>query len=182
MSWVAGLVASLVLFVAALEHVWHPGTLPGALRTHALVPTVLVAPIAVSVVAVEAAFGTVGLWATLADRGSELAIGAAVAVASMYALFALYSFVVFIRRPDAPCGCSSWGERISLATVIRAAILSAGATLSAAGPASLEPSAFELVVGIPAVVGLAVVLWTLPGALAVPPGVPALDEHGRRLA
>ncbi|MCO5993543.1 MauE/DoxX family redox-associated membrane protein [Actinoallomurus rhizosphaericola] len=166
----AGTVA-LILLAGFAGHLLHPRVLPAALTAHRTVPGLLIWPVAVAVGALEGLFGAVTGYALLAGRPRALTVGAT-GSALLFAAYALYGLYVLRTRPgigSVPCGCSADDTPMSGWVAGRAAALAlASVTASAgAGSAAASHGVHVAIVALSSVT-FAVLLWSLPPAMADP--------------
>lgn len=141
-SWaVAGALAAL-LAAGAVKKALAPADFISIVRDYRIAPALLAPPIAISIIAVEAAFAfglLVGPWRPAAAIGAALlftAYGAAIGVNIMRG------------RTTIDCGCSfgSSGARLSPLLLVRNAILAAAALLAATPTTARSLGGFDLAV------------------------------------
>jgi hypothetical protein len=165
---------AFMLIVAGVGHLWHPHTMPAALRAQRLLPARLSGPVAAVTVAAELLIG--GSVAALALAAPSAAVAPLAAQSALYAAFAAFLWVVRRRRPGAPCGCFRPAEPVTWLVVARAAVLAgatAGALVPGAGLAALPAS-----LRLPCLAGgfvVAMAGWLLPALV----GPSALGRPGR---
>ncbi|MEV5748748.1 MauE/DoxX family redox-associated membrane protein [Actinoallomurus sp. NPDC052308] len=179
----AGTVA-LILLAGFAGHLLHPRVLPAALTAHRTVPAPLIWPVAVAVGALEGVLGAVTGYALLAGRPRALTLGAT-GSALLFVAYALYGLYVLRTRPSGrgrhgdrvagaenravPCGCSADDTPMSGWVAGRAAALALASVTASAGAGSAIAShgVHVALVGLSSVT-FAVLLWSLPTAMADP--------------
>jgi hypothetical protein len=149
--------AALLLIAAGVGHLRHRPELRAALTAQALLPRRLRIAVEALIPAAELAIGLavvaslmlpaagsvplIGPAAATA-RAASLAGPALIAQTVLYGGFAGYLWVVYRRRPTAPCGCFASGGRVTPLVIARALLFAAGSgaaaavvTVEATGPA-----------------------------------------------
>ncbi|GAA4146427.1 MauE/DoxX family redox-associated membrane protein [Actinomadura keratinilytica] len=164
---VAAVAVPLVLAVSLWGHARRPGVLVAAVRAHGAVPGPLVRPAAVLAVAAEAVTGAGAAAGLLLGLDGLLRVCLALA-AVLLGVYALYAGHVARTRPHpVPCGCAGDASTPMTGWVaVRAGVPAVLALVGAAwGPPASRPPAESLIVVAMGVV-LAVLLWSLPSAMA----------------
>lgn len=162
----AAMMCLAILAIAGLGHLRHLDAFSAAIRAQRVWPERLVAPLTVSVAAVEAGLGGAGVAIMIVSDAATVHAALLGAVGLLYGCYALYGLYLLRTRPDVPCACSGAGSAIDRWVVGRAATL---ATLAVAtslhAPIANELSAVEAIVAASASVAYGLALWALPGAL-----------------
>jgi len=183
MAVLVGIVGSIaaggVLLTAGVWHLRHQAALRAALDDHRLWPREATRALAPAVAGIEFGAGLAMACGLLLGLEGLLA-GASSVAAALFLAFAAYSLWLWRARPLASCGCDGSGDPATAATVARAAILAVTALGAAATAGSTgDPlDSYELATAILAGAGWGAIVWSLPGALAVPD----LGRHTEREA
>lgn len=162
----AALACFATLALAGAFHLLNRESLEAQIAAQHLWPPNWVPAVAMLLPGTEALVGLLGLAAILVGSGVA---AAALASAALFSSFALFSAFLMLRRPGAPCACSSNARRIDWMIVGRAAMLGCLAVVTfAAVPALDELEAVEAMFSL--LIGAAggLIVWLLPEALTDP--------------
>jgi hypothetical protein len=157
----ARLLVALVFGSAALDKLRARGRFTGILRDYRILPTVLVAPAAAIVIALEA-FVTLAIW------WPPLRTAAAATGLLLLTAYALAIALNLVRgRREIDCGCSfgGTGEPLSWALPVRNAVLALVCVTAGLPPSGTLPW-LGLVVALPAAAALALCYRTWGALLA----------------
>ena len=168
---IAALTAFGTLAWSGFGHMLRPRGFRADIAEQRLVHSALAAGVAGVVVIAELTIGACGVASLLAgSAGTAKWFG--VAATALYLAYAGYNALLLLLRPEAPCGCDNAGTRVSAWSIGRATGLAAAAATAAAGSPTTVAGIATLEVAIVGLASgaLAVSLWNLPAALAVPQG------------
>lgn len=157
----------LVLSLAFFGHLRNPNALNRAFAAQALLPRVLIKPVAIGVATLEGVLGGAIVFAGATEQTNILQLAQGTAGLTL-AGYAIYSWRVVLSGSKVPCGCSSADIPMSIWVTVRATALAALAALAALLPIAQEldaPSSSEYAVMVFSGATLALLLWLLPVAL-----------------
>ncbi|HEX8630148.1 MAG TPA: MauE/DoxX family redox-associated membrane protein [Catenuloplanes sp.] len=161
----AALGAALLLIAGGVNHLRDRGTFAAVLATQSVVPRRLRGAAATTVAVAETLTAAVAVTAWLA--APRAAAAAFAIVAGCYAALGLYTAVVRVRAPTAPCGCFGTGGPVTPLVVARAWLFAA----AAGSAALLAPVVVDI--ALPARLALlapavmvALAGWLVPAVLA----------------
>lgn len=178
---VAALTVLSVLLIALVEHGVRPASLPRALAAQQVLPRALAVPVAVGVVAAEAALPLLGgLGMARGADGVALLRFSLGAAAVLFAIYALYTRHLVTARDAVPCGCGGEDTPVSRWVVGRALALAGTALvgLVLADRVVDLGGAERFAVALAAGLTFALLLWHLPAAMEDP--VKTMLQHGRQ--
>lgn len=172
---VAGFVAAGTIVLSSVGHVFRLHALEDALREQRVVPSTMRKMMAIAVVAAETLIAAA--CSTAIVRGDPSALRLVfLTLVSLYAIYASYSAVLNARGISAPCGCSGTGTPVSQAVTFRAGVLGLAALVPTVFPHALDlpdPVGYESAVLVLSSLGLSVILWAFPAAMAAPGNEPS---------
>jgi hypothetical protein len=143
----------MFVYAAGLKFAYYDRA-GGLLHAYSILPRQLALPAGFALPWIELLAGVLLLIGTLQPAGPLLAT-------TLGAVFAYGSYRVLHRGASVPCGCAASGDRVSLATLVRALVIAAaGVLVFLAG--EVEPVAIPV-----AVAAILIPLSLLPGAFAV---------------
>jgi hypothetical protein len=135
LAWLA-VVGGWTLLLAGAAHLYRPGGLRSAVRSHGLLPTGVASLVSGVVPVVEVVTGVAVLWA--AATGALWWPVATAGGGALTAVYGLYLAVLVRRGVAGDCGCGPVPDDVGRFTVARAAVLAVGLVGSAvAGPSGL---------------------------------------------
>ncbi|CAM3158716.1 MauE/DoxX family redox-associated membrane protein [Stackebrandtia soli] len=167
---VTALVALVASLIGAASHLVAPSALPDALRAHQVVPSKLIAPVAIVVPLAELVVGAVGVVA-LAIGATTLAAVALGIAAVLFAAYAAYIQYALTTGRSGPCGCSRSEAPMDGWVVVRAGVFAACALVGALSSGAVVPSAADpasWTVILAASATFVILLWLLPTAMREP--------------
>jgi hypothetical protein len=146
---------ALLLLAAGVGHLRRPAHFAAVLAAQRLVPRWSRRPLAVLVAVTEIGTGAVAVAGWLSGHWPLM-----IPVAAVYVAFGVYTTVLRVRRPGAPCGCFGGGGAASWGVVARAWLFCAAAVAASALDAD-GATADRIVVGCAATL-VAMVTWLAP--------------------
>ncbi|MDI6103388.1 hypothetical protein QLQ12_32745 [Actinoplanes sp. NEAU-A12] len=164
---------ALLLLAAGAGHLRRLGHLTAVLAAQRLVPLWSRRPLAAIVAVTEIGAGAMAVAGWLVPYWPLMILMAAV-----YAAFGVYTTVLRVRRPGAPCGCFDGGSVVSWGVVARAWVFCAAAIVVAPGLDAGVAAADRFVVGCAAIL-VALITWLAP-QLAGVAGPARAGTGGRR--
>lgn len=158
---------ALLLLAAGVGHLRRRGHLAAVLATQRLVPRWSRRPLAAVVAVTEIGAGAIAVAGWLAAYRLLL-----IPMAVVYAAFGVYTIVLRLRRPGAPCGCFGDGGAVSWSVVARAWVFCGAAIVATSALDADAATADRLVTGCAAVL-VALITWVVPQLAGVTGGVRA---------
>lgn len=156
--------AALLLLAGGVGHVRRAQVFAEVLARQQLVPRGLRRAVATLIGPAEVVLGgtAVAAW----SAGSPRAVWALVMVAGCYAVFGVYTTVVMVRAPSAPCGCFGDDGPVTPLVAARAWALAVVAGVAAVAVPAVAPAppAARLWLLVPAVL-VATAGWLVPKVL-----------------
>jgi hypothetical protein len=173
-----------LLAFSGISHAWHHVTFGQLLAQQGVWSSRTRSVVLMVTIGIECLLGIGGLLILVAGLGT-LRLAQAIFAASTVLFLVYLAFAAYLvrRRPGAPCACGSTHEVVNSWTVGRAGMLAAAAFAASIAPAAAYGPPRPGMYGVVTVLGsmsLAVILWTLPGALEDPTRRPA-DQHARSM-
>lgn len=155
-----------VILVAAIGHSLRFKILVGELHQQALQRSAF--GVAIALVVTETVASVLGIAGLFTNRAQEPFM---IVAASLFLLFGLYSLVLRLRVPSAPCACGTPNLIVTGWTVTRAATLSLAMIVGAfwqEGSDGNQLSDLGWLAALSAGLVLGLLAWVLPGAMSLP--------------
>lgn len=157
-----------MLLLAGAHHLLRPRRLAGAVRARGW-PAAVARPAAVALAVAEVGLGAAGTAGLITGpRTALIPAGAAMLLVA----YALDTARVVRSGARVPCGCGAADHPVNVWVAVRAAAYACLAALATwQGAALLALGAAPALTAITAAAAIGLLLWLLPRALAIPPGI-----------
>lgn len=124
-STVGGLVVFSLLLVVGLDHARHPEQTRDVIAAQRVWPRWAIPLVQTGLTSIELLVGGLGIASIAVRVPATLERALLLAAAILYVSFATYGVLLLRWRPQAPCGCGTQGQAMSVWTIGRAAMLAA---------------------------------------------------------